>query len=100
MSQRRVRHGWGRPRATWIRRALLLGTVLGLVGFASSTPAKAAAPWRDTGSMTTGRAGHSATLLPSGKVLVAGGAAGAAGSAIFASAELYDPTTETWQSTG
>jgi hypothetical protein len=43
--------------------------------------------------MTTPREGHAATLLPSGKVLVAGGDA-------FATAELYDPLTGTWSATG
>jgi hypothetical protein len=48
-----------------------------------------------TGSMTAGRASHSATLLlPSGKVLIAGGfnSAGAA----LATTELYDPATGTF----
>jgi len=47
--------------------------------------------------MTTGRSGATATLLPSGKVLVAGGqnSAGA-----LAAAELYDPAFRTWQATG
>ena len=41
--------------------------------------------WRNTGSMGTARLGHTATLLPSGKVLVAGGQGSGN------SAELYDP---------
>jgi galactose oxidase-like protein len=43
-----------------------------------------------TGDMSTARQGHTATLLPNGKVLIAGGA----------SAELYDPATETFSATG
>ena len=45
----------------------------------------------------TARDFHTATLLPNGKVLVAGGANG---SGFLASAELYDPATGTWSATG
>ena len=48
--------------------------------------------WSLTGSMSVPRVNHSATLLPSGKVLVAGGG--------DSSAELYDPTAKTWSSAG
>ena len=41
---------------------------------------------------------HTATLLPNGKVLVAGGVVTAA--ILLASAELYDPATGTWTATG
>ncbi len=53
--------------------------------------------WTTTGSMGGTRWIHTATLLPSGKVLVAGGQGG---SGYLASAELYDPTSGTWSSTG
>jgi hypothetical protein len=45
-----------------------------------------------TGSMTIGRIGHTATLLPDGKVLVVGGSDGAQG--CYSSTELYDPVEE------
>jgi hypothetical protein len=48
-----------------------------------------------TGSMRIGRSGHSATLLLTGKVLVAGGGNGAPDS----TAELYDPATQTFSPT-
>jgi hypothetical protein len=51
-----------------------------------------------TGSMATARTGATATLLNSGKVLVAGGL-DSTGKALV-SAELYDPATRTFSTTG
>lgn len=45
--------------------------------------------------MNTARYDHTATLLPTGQVLVAGGQNG---SEYFKSTELYDPTNGTWSS--
>ena len=55
-------------------------------------PAKAAT-WTYTGLLGTARYLHTATLLPNGKVLVAGGNTAAG---ITTSAELYDPSAGTW----
>jgi hypothetical protein len=52
--------------------------------------------WTGTGSLNEGRYDHTATLLPSGKVLVA---AGVSEGAYIASAELYDPATGNWSTT-
>ncbi len=49
-----------------------------------------------TGSMTARRVAHTATLLASGEILVAGGFDGTA----IASAERYDPATGHWTVTG
>lgn len=47
--------------------------------------------------LATARAEHTATLLPNGKVLVAGGNNR---SGDLSSAELYDPARRTWAATG
>jgi hypothetical protein len=53
--------------------------------------------WVATGALATARGNHTATLLGSGKVLVA---AGQGSSGVLASAELYDPATTTWAAAG
>lgn len=56
--------------------------------------------WTATGALTTRREGHTATLLPNGKVLVAGGKHYDDNWISLASAELYDPATGMWSATG
>src|SRR5215831_16111387 len=58
--------------------------------------------WSLTGHLNNSapRAFHTATLLPNGKVLVAGGAYGDFVFIARESAELYDPATGTWTPTG
>ncbi len=51
-----------------------------------------------TGSLATGRQSPTATLLPNGKVLIAGGMG--SGFAYLTSAELYDPASGTFTATG
>src|SRR5439155_118139 len=53
--------------------------------------------WVTVGSMKPARTSHTATLLPNGKVLVAGGFAA---SGATNSAEVYDPASGTWTITG
>jgi hypothetical protein len=50
--------------------------------------------WAVTGTLISGRAWQTATLLPNGKVLVAGGNTSSPG------AEVYDPATGTWAVAG
>lgn len=50
-----------------------------------------------TGDLNYERSFHTATLLPNGKVLVAGGSGNGG---INASAEIYDPSNGTWTLTG
>jgi N-acetylneuraminic acid mutarotase len=57
----------------------------------------ASGTWTLTGPLGTGRFAHTATTLPSGKVLVAGGEVNSTN--YLSSAELYDPVTGVWTAT-
>ncbi len=75
----------------------LIGAVNWLLGPASLCFAQTASPkWSFTGNLNTARNGHTATLLPNGKVLVSGGY----GTDYLSSAELYDPAGGVWSNTG
>jgi hypothetical protein len=82
------------------------GKVLVTGGAASSTGSLATAELYDpntnsftaTGTMETGRAGHTATLLVDGRVLVTGGAENTKTN--LATAELYDSKTGSFTATG
>ena len=58
--------------------------------------------WSPAASMSIDRAGHTVVLLPGGQALVAGGYSGGWGvcNDDLASAEIYDPNTDTWSPTG
>src|SRR5438034_1381370 len=83
-----------------------IGTRVSLILFATialsltwAWPAPAAVlGWTPSGSMATARELHTATRLPDGRVLVAGGYGG--GGSYLASAEIYDPASGTWATTG
>ncbi len=53
-----------------------------------------------TGSMTVGRQGHTATVLPHGEVLITGGTRNIGFRAQLASAEIYDPNSGTFHAVG
>ena len=53
--------------------------------------------WTATGSLGTARSFQTATLLPNGKLLMAGGVND---NARLTSAELYDPVIGSWSNTG
>ncbi|WP_426367958.1 Kelch repeat-containing protein [Streptomyces sp. E-08] len=57
--------------------------------------------WSDGGRMGQGRCGHSATLLPDGRVLVAGGTAARSPDSerSLVSAEVFDPESGRWSPT-
>ncbi len=56
--------------------------------------------WSPAGSLSVPRYDHTATLLTNGKVLVAGGCTSSGCGAYTAVSELYDPTTNSWSTTG
>ncbi len=68
-------------------------------GYCLDRPYSKAIPttWVPTANLNTLRAGHTATLLPSGKLPVVGGSGN---NVAFASAEFYDPIAGTWSLAG
>ena len=88
--------------ATLLRNGMVL--VAGGSGGDSYTPSLASTElydpssgtWTATGNMIDARSGHTATLLPDGTVLVAGGDRGTTLENQLASTELYDPASGSW----
>jgi len=56
--------------------------------------------WTSAGLLSIARYGHTATLLTNGKVLVTGGCTASGCSATTAVSEIYDPTSNSWTTTG
>jgi Calx-beta domain/Galactose oxidase, central domain/Kelch motif len=83
---------------------LLSGAILILHPQRLASAQVTAPSWSYTGSLAIARSLHTATLLQNGKVLVVGGNDPISGDAAIIipinNAELYDPTTGTWSSTG
>src|SRR5437016_7285093 len=86
-----------------------VGLILALVGLISAVAlmsgptrlasAQTAPSWSYTGNLNAARSYVPATLLPNGKVLVAGGSFDSPYTGDL-TAELYDPATGTWSATG
>ena len=75
---------------------------LGISGQGPIVMAQSRGTFTATGNMATARYGHTATLLPNGKVLIAGGVRSfdPSQSFVLASAEVYEPSTGTFTATG
>ena len=87
-------------RANNVRSSLRSGVsmTMAAVTILLPHPLFAGGMFTSTGNMTTARAGHMATLLLDGRVLVTGGIDN--DRRPLASAELYDPSTSTFTATG
>ena len=89
---------------TYLRRNLVVPfLIVGVVGYTSIAIAQSPGTFTATGNMTVARAGHTATLLFDGRVLIAGGNSPlslAGNPEVLSSAELYDPSTGTFAATG
>jgi Bacterial Ig-like domain (group 2)/Galactose oxidase, central domain len=87
---------------TGVATGVALGstTISATIGTVTSTAALSivTTSWFPTGNLVAARESQTATLLPSGLVLAAGGASALNGAPI-ASAELYDPAAATWSPT-
>ncbi len=88
-------------------KVLAAGGRIGAAGGPSTATAEVFDPisgtWSSAGSMPDPRYSHSATLLPDGRVLVAGGFTGGLttnAQPVLNSAALYDPVTNSWTPTG
>ena len=81
-------------------RLVLPLLLLGVAGHGPVAMAQSAGTFRATGNMTTGRVQHTATLLPDGRVLIAGVQGNSSTFQITSSAKIYDPASGTFAPTG
>src|SRR5262245_60296179 len=95
-------------KSPWLirHRFELTLTVIGLISaflFIANAPpvgAQTTSQWSFTGNLNQARRGHTATLLPNGKVLIAGGFVDVDLLSDTSTSEVYDPATGTWSNTG
>jgi hypothetical protein len=88
-------------RSTRVGEIPQLFVLIGILAFTRGANAQIRGMFVPAGDMTMARAGHSATLLPDGTVLIAGGDGPLLGGVTAGrSAELYDPATGTFAPTG
>lgn len=84
-------------RATGTPIRTPIGTPTGTVALPGGG-AEASGGWTSAGSLLQARAGHTATILPDGRVLVVGGERSQSNANSLSSAEIYDPRTNSWSS--
>jgi len=96
------------PREYFTAVTLTTGKVLVAGGFGTGSVVLSSAElydptsgtWSSAGSLSVARAAHTATLLSNGKVLVTGGCTSNPCGTYTGVSELYDPTLNTWSTTG
>ncbi len=95
-----VRRGFHRATLLADGKVLVTGGLQYTGTYAPLTSAElfdpATATWTPVGSLNEARGSHTATLLQDGRVLVAGGSNQEVGGVQIASAEIYDPDTQSW----
>jgi Kelch motif/Galactose oxidase, central domain len=87
-----------RPRLLLVASFTITFAIAATAFRGSASPGSRVGSLVPTSSMLETRSGHSATLLPDGKVLIAGGMR--RNQDFYKSAELYDPATGKFQPTG
>jgi len=96
------------PREYFTVVTLTTGKVLVAGGFGTGSVVLSSAElydptsgtWSSAGSLSVARAAHTATLLSNGKVLVTGGCTSNPCGTYTGVSEVYDPTLNTWSTTG
>ncbi|HEY8598583.1 MAG TPA: kelch repeat-containing protein [Thermomicrobiales bacterium] len=84
-------------RATGTASRTPIGTPIGTIG-APGGGVEASGGWVNAGSLLQARAGHTASILPDGRVLIIGGERSQSNANSLGSAEIYDPRTNIWSS--